>query len=92
MQLHCLDWENILANSDNFDITIKVENDTYFCHKMLLALQSEYFKTMFQNQWKAIVKNCIIVELIQHVFVFLFLENLVSLRQRKKVQGKLRRV
>eukprot|EP01080_Neovahlkampfia_damariscottae_P003299 gene3299-5740_t len=45
-------FSKILESKDHFDITLKGENISIQCHKLILSFESDYFKSLFESGFK----------------------------------------
>ncbi|XP_059158685.1 kelch-like protein 26 [Physella acuta] len=74
--IKCL--KNIWADQLLLDFTIKIQDDTITCHKLVLAACSEFFQALFRSGMREVTENCVVLKDVSYEIFQLILKTLYT--------------
>ncbi|XP_059158688.1 kelch-like protein 8 [Physella acuta] len=60
------------------DFTIKIQDDTITCHKLVLAACSEFFQALFRSGMREVTENCVVLKDVSYEIFQLILKTLYT--------------
>ncbi|XP_059170048.1 uncharacterized protein LOC131951707 [Physella acuta] len=70
--------ENVWTNKLLCDVTVKVQDDTFECHRLLLAVASDFFMALFRSGMKEVTENFVVLHDIPSEAFHLILKGLYT--------------